>query len=179
MFLFSFSLTIAGTKSSKVLMQKAMKKTLRAPMSFFDTTPIGRIVNRFSKDVDVMDNNLTDAIRMYFFTLSSNSPSHEYSDAFTDNLLVISSVFILIIVYFHYVRSPLSCHTTQLTPSVRNRSRSPRHFLHLRLILLPRLRARSKTPRICSSLHRVRQIRRSPLRHRMHPCIRSPIPLHQ
>lgn len=71
MFGFAFTLTIAGTRSSKVLMQNAMGKTLRAPMSFFDTTPIGRIVNRFSKDVDVMDNNLTDAIRMYFFTLAS------------------------------------------------------------------------------------------------------------
>lgn len=74
MFLFSFSLTIAGTKSSRVLMHLAMRQTLRAPMSFFDTTPIGRIVNRFSKDVDVMDNNLTDAIRMYFFTIASMLP---------------------------------------------------------------------------------------------------------
>ncbi|RPA94274.1 hypothetical protein L873DRAFT_1442024 [Choiromyces venosus 120613-1] len=85
LFAFSFALTIAGTKSSKVLMHGAMQSTLRAPMSFFDTTPIGRIVNRFSKDVDVMDNNLTDAMRMYFLTLT-----------------IILSVFILIIVYFHY-----------------------------------------------------------------------------
>ncbi|KAI5807531.1 P-loop containing nucleoside triphosphate hydrolase protein [Peziza echinospora] len=85
MFAFSYSLTIAGTTSSKVLMTKAMEKVLRAPMSFFDTTPIGRIINRFSKDIDVMDNNLTDAIRMYFMTLA-----------------MISSVCILIIVYFPY-----------------------------------------------------------------------------
>ncbi|KAF8460897.1 ABC multidrug transporter [Kalaharituber pfeilii] len=85
MFLFAFWLTIAGTTSSKVLMGRAMERVLRAPMSFFDTTPIGRIVNRFSKDVDVMDNNLTDAIRMYFFTL-----------------VMVFSVFILIIVYFYY-----------------------------------------------------------------------------
>ncbi|CCX12168.1 Similar to ABC transporter C family member 12; acc. no. Q54U44 [Pyronema omphalodes CBS 100304] len=85
MFTFALTLTLAGTHSSRVLMHKAMKSTLRAPMSFFDTTPLGRIVNRFSKDVDVMDNQLTDAIRMYFMTLA-----------------IISSVFILIIVYFYY-----------------------------------------------------------------------------
>ncbi|TGZ78962.1 P-loop containing nucleoside triphosphate hydrolase protein [Ascodesmis nigricans] len=85
LFAFAFGLTIAGTRSSKKLMAQAMNSTLRAPMSFFDTTPIGRIVNRFSKDVDVMDNQLTDAIRMYFLTLT-----------------IITSVIILIIVYFHW-----------------------------------------------------------------------------
>ena len=84
-FTFSVSLSILGTRSSRVMLQRAMTRVLRAPMSFFDTTPLGRITNRFSKDVDIMDNNLTDAIRMYFFTLA-----------------MIISVFTLIIVYFHY-----------------------------------------------------------------------------
>ena len=85
MFVFSLTLTILGTRSSRVLLHRAMTRVLRAPMSFFDTTPLGRITNRFAKDVDIMDNNLTDAMRMYFFTLA-----------------MITSVFILIIVYFHY-----------------------------------------------------------------------------
>ncbi|KAI1319870.1 P-loop containing nucleoside triphosphate hydrolase protein [Xylariaceae sp. FL0255] len=85
LFLFSISLTIFGTRASKVLLQQAVVKTLRAPMSFFDTTPLGRITNRFSRDVDVMDNNLTDAMRMYFLTLAQ-----------------VLAVFALIIAYFHY-----------------------------------------------------------------------------
>ncbi len=85
MFVFSVTLSVLGTRSSRVMLANAMTRVLRAPMGFFDTTPLGRITNRFAKDVDIMDNNLTDSIRMYFFTLA-----------------MIISVFILIIVYFHY-----------------------------------------------------------------------------
>lgn len=85
LFLFAFSLTIFGTTSSKTMLDRAITRALRAPMSFFDTTPLGRITNRFSRDVDVMDNNLSDALRMYLLTLA-----------------MISSVFALIIAYFHY-----------------------------------------------------------------------------
>ncbi|KAF7549060.1 hypothetical protein G7Z17_g6647 [Cylindrodendrum hubeiense] len=85
LFIFSLLLSILGTNSSKYMLQQAVTRVLRAPMSFFDTTPLGRITNRFSRDVDVMDNNLTDAIRMFFLTMA-----------------MISSVFILIIAYFYY-----------------------------------------------------------------------------
>jgi ATP-binding cassette, subfamily C (CFTR/MRP), member 1 len=85
MYTFSTLLSIAGTNASKAMLQSAMARVLRAPMSFFDTTPLGRITNRFSKDVDSMDNSLTDAMRMYFLTLG-----------------MILSVFALIIAYYHY-----------------------------------------------------------------------------
>lgn len=70
MFLFSFAISIFGTEAGKVMLHRAITRVLRAPMSFFDTTPLGRITNRFSKDIDVMDNTLTDAMRMYFLTLA-------------------------------------------------------------------------------------------------------------
>ncbi|KKA28465.1 hypothetical protein TD95_002534 [Thielaviopsis punctulata] len=84
-FVFSAMLAVVGTRSSKAMLTKAMSRVLRAPMSFFDTTPLGRITNRFSRDVDVMDNTLVDAMRMYLMTLS-----------------MILGVFGLIIAYFHW-----------------------------------------------------------------------------
>ncbi|KAF4980857.1 hypothetical protein FZEAL_3231 [Fusarium zealandicum] len=84
-FTFSVVLSVLGTRASKVMLRIAVTRVLRAPMSFFDTTPLGRITNRFSRDVDVMDNNLTDAIRMFFITMG-----------------MIMSVFILIIAFYYY-----------------------------------------------------------------------------
>ncbi|KAG6133513.1 hypothetical protein E4U38_002770 [Claviceps purpurea] len=95
MFLFSVTLSVLGTKSSKVMLRDAVHRVLRAPMSFFDTTPLGRITNRFSQDVDVTDNNLADAIRIFFLTVA-----------------MVIAIFALIIAYFPWFAIalvPLSC----------------------------------------------------------------------
>jgi len=85
MFAFSVALSIYGTTASRVMLHRAITRVLRTPMAFFDTTPLGRITNRFSKDVDTMDNVLTDAIRFFCMTMG-----------------MIISVFILIIVYYYF-----------------------------------------------------------------------------
>ncbi|KAF3482936.1 oligomycin resistance ATP-dependent permease YOR1 [Arthroderma uncinatum] len=85
LFIFSTTLTISGTNASKAMLSRAIHKVLRAPMSFFDTTPLGRMTNRFSKDIHTMDNDLTDAMRTFYLTFG-----------------LILAVIALIIVYFHY-----------------------------------------------------------------------------
>ena len=46
---------VGGLNASTILHDKMLGGVLRAPMSFFDTNPKGRIVNRFAKDVDYID----------------------------------------------------------------------------------------------------------------------------
>ncbi|KAK2714333.1 hypothetical protein QYM36_008785, partial [Artemia franciscana] len=66
LFSYTASVTFAlGTiRASRFLHNTMLARLMKSPMSFFDTTPLGRIVNRFSKDVDVVDNLIPMSLRM-------------------------------------------------------------------------------------------------------------------
>jgi ABC-type multidrug transport system fused ATPase/permease subunit len=59
----SITIQLVGQKAALHLHNQAFANLMRAPMSFFDTTPIGRILNRFSRDQDVIDAALGDTFR--------------------------------------------------------------------------------------------------------------------
>lgn len=53
---------LGGYFASLALHQKALHRVLRTPIRFFDCTPAGRILNRFSKDMDLLDSNLPEEL---------------------------------------------------------------------------------------------------------------------
>uniref|UniRef100_A0A8C7UAX9 ATP-binding cassette sub-family C member 5 n=1 Tax=Oncorhynchus mykiss TaxID=8022 RepID=A0A8C7UAX9_ONCMY len=57
---------VKGTlQASSRLHEELFRKILRSPMKFFDTTPTGRILNRFSKDMDEVDTRLPFQAEMF------------------------------------------------------------------------------------------------------------------
>uniref|UniRef100_A0A3Q2SNB0 ATP-binding cassette, sub-family C (CFTR/MRP), member 5 n=1 Tax=Fundulus heteroclitus TaxID=8078 RepID=A0A3Q2SNB0_FUNHE len=57
---------VKGTlRASSKLHDQLFHKILRCPMKFFDTTPTGRILNRFSKDMDEVDTRLPFQAEMF------------------------------------------------------------------------------------------------------------------
>lgn len=51
----AFLLFVVVLKASESLHNKMTNAILKAPVFFFDTNPVGRILNRFSKDIGCMD----------------------------------------------------------------------------------------------------------------------------
>ena len=46
---------LSALRASRIIHKKSLSALVRAPVSYFDTTPVGRILNRFSKDTDDVD----------------------------------------------------------------------------------------------------------------------------
>lgn len=61
-------LYLGGLRASRVLFSELLSRVLRAPIAFFDTTPLGRIVNRLSKDVYTVDESIPSTLGMLLNT---------------------------------------------------------------------------------------------------------------
>ena len=61
----SFVMAVGAIKGARLLHRRLLANILRSPMSFFDTTPLGRIINRFSKDIYLIDEAIPRSLRMF------------------------------------------------------------------------------------------------------------------
>lgn len=62
----AFTMVIGAIQAARLLHEALLHNKMRSPQSFFDTTPSGRILNRFSKDIYVIDEVLAPTILMLF-----------------------------------------------------------------------------------------------------------------
>ncbi|CAJ1067622.1 canalicular multispecific organic anion transporter 1 [Xyrichtys novacula] len=68
-FLGTLLLANASVNASRILHSRLLNNILRVPMLFFDTTPIGRVVNRFAKDIFTVDEAIPQSFRSWLLCL--------------------------------------------------------------------------------------------------------------
>ncbi|XP_067675076.1 ATP-binding cassette sub-family C member 2-like [Haliotis asinina] len=113
--------TIGVVKASRDLHHKLLTSILRAPMAFFDTTPIGRITNRFSRDMDKIDGDLPFGLEFWFDSVAIVAVSLV--------AVVYSSPHVIVLIipltyYYCYIQKYHSKSTSQLT-NLESKTRSP------------------------------------------------------
>ncbi|XP_054698313.1 multidrug resistance-associated protein 1 isoform X6 [Grus americana] len=62
---YSMVVSIGGIFASRHLHLNLLHNVLRSPMSFFERTPSGNLVNRFSKEIDTIDSTIPPIIKMF------------------------------------------------------------------------------------------------------------------
>uniref|UniRef100_A0A8D1ZQH8 Multidrug resistance-associated protein 1 n=1 Tax=Sus scrofa TaxID=9823 RepID=A0A8D1ZQH8_PIG len=68
-FAYSMAVSIGGIFASRRLHLDLLHNILRSPMSFFERTPSGNLVNRFSKELDTVDSMIPQVIKMFMGSL--------------------------------------------------------------------------------------------------------------
>ncbi|KAL6843839.1 hypothetical protein ACP4OV_026410 [Aristida adscensionis] len=66
----SYWLITSSLRAAKRLHDAMLRSILRAPMVFFHTNPLGRIINRFSKDLGDIDRNVAVFVNMFMAQIS-------------------------------------------------------------------------------------------------------------
>ncbi|GAA5917290.1 hypothetical protein JCM6882_004151 [Rhodosporidiobolus microsporus] len=108
-------------RASRVLFVDSLRRVVYAPFRYFDVTPTGRILNRFSQDFTTIDGSLVDSFRITFTHFSS----------FVVNVVVIVLVsprfiapaIVIIYAYVHYAR--MFVRTSRDLRRLESNARSP------------------------------------------------------
>ena len=68
---FSYSVALGTIHASRKLHKQLLIRILHCPMSFFESTPLGRIINRFVKDINSVDEQIPKSLKSFITTFMS------------------------------------------------------------------------------------------------------------
>jgi ABC-type multidrug transport system fused ATPase/permease subunit len=119
---------LMGISASRALHGWLLRAVLAAPMSFFDTTPVGRLISRFTKDMDAVDMTLPQSLGMLgtcvVFLVGSTAAIIFAVPWFALAFVPMAVVYVYIMIYFRTVarevkrldsitRSPIYAHFSE------------------------------------------------------------------
>ncbi|KAK1162182.1 canalicular multispecific organic anion transporter 2-like isoform X1 [Acipenser oxyrinchus oxyrinchus] len=117
----SFTLALGGIGAARTLHSGLLENKFCTPQAFFDTTPLGRIINRFSKDIYVIDEVIPPTILMFLSTFFSSATTMIVIIASTPLFAVV--IVPLAIAYFFVQRFYVA--TSRQLKRLESVSRSP------------------------------------------------------
>ncbi|KAF9922563.1 hypothetical protein FBU30_007314 [Linnemannia zychae] len=95
---------IGSLNASRILHRKALKRVLHSPIRFFDTTPLGQIINRFTRDMDTLDQQVVNVsanvMGNFLSTLTITGVIAYVTPQFLLPGFVISILFVAIAAYY-------------------------------------------------------------------------------
>ncbi|RLV99346.1 hypothetical protein DV515_00009898 [Chloebia gouldiae] len=117
----SFTLAMGGINAARTLHAALLENKFHTPQSFYDTTPTGRIINRFSKDIYVIDEVIPNTILMFLGTFFTSLSTMIVIIASTPLFAVV--IIPLAILYFFVQRFYVA--TSRQLKRLESVSRSP------------------------------------------------------
>jgi ABC-type multidrug transport system fused ATPase/permease subunit len=93
---------IGGYRAAKYYHKAVMTRLIRAPMSFFDSQPIGRILNRVSKDIESVDQQIW--IILFLSTISCAGALSSMAFLCYVDQRMIALVIPLVFIYFFFLK---------------------------------------------------------------------------
>lgn len=147
-------------------------RVLRAPMSWFEATPVGRITNRFSSDQDTIDTDLMDTTTKFVSRLAAILTITVRSSTRSERVFFLK--------LDGYSSHSITHHSQPTTGGDRQRHgpARPRHAPHPPLLRLRRLGvpedgAGAEAPRLHHALPGLLPLRREPRGARHHPRLQA------
>ncbi|KAI6198949.1 Multidrug resistance-associated protein [Aphelenchoides besseyi] len=102
-FIVAYGLLVVGCYQASVIFHRdLLRSILRAPMSFFEKTPLGRIVNRFSMDMELLDTSIGSHYGFTFIVLAE--AFQKLLNVFVAIPILIPAIIPLVILVFFVTR---------------------------------------------------------------------------